>query len=102
MRMRRRDLRQVGGVLPGWAFRPAAIVIGLLVAWFACSAAAAAEGKRVMLLHSFGQGFKPWSEYASSIRGELYRQSPWPLDIIDQSLVTARSGDDDAEAAFVD
>src|SRR5262249_29303466 len=33
---------------------------------------------------------------------ELRRQSPWPLDITDHSLVSARSGDDDSEAPFVE
>ena len=42
---------------------------------------AAAESKRVMMLHSFGRDAKPWSDYAKNIRGELDRQSPWPLDI---------------------
>ena len=46
--------------------------------------AATAESKRVMLLHSFGKEFKPWSEYAKTIRDELNRQSPWPLDITEQ------------------
>jgi len=55
---------------------PAAMIF-LLVTSFACSAALAAESKRVMLLHSFGRDFKPWSEYAKSIRTELSRQSPW-------------------------
>jgi Skp family chaperone for outer membrane proteins len=41
------------------------------------SAAAAAESKQIMLLHSFGKEFKPWSEYAQTIREELKRQSPW-------------------------
>jgi hypothetical protein len=44
-----------------------------------CPAGFAAESKRVMLLHSFGLDFKPWSEYAKAIRSELVRQSPWPL-----------------------
>jgi len=64
--------------------------------------AATAEPKRVMLLHSFGRDFKPWSEYAKSIRAELDRQSPWPLDITDHSLVTARSSDEDPERPFVE
>ncbi len=64
--------------------------------------AAAAESKRVMLLHSFGLEFKPWSEYAKTIRTELERQSPWPLDITEHSLVTARSSDEDPETAFVE
>jgi signal transduction histidine kinase len=61
-----------------------------------------AESKRVMLLHSFGSEFKPWSEYAKTIREELNRQSPWPLDVTEQSLLTARSGDEDPEAPFVE
>jgi len=52
------------------------------------------------VLHSFGRDFKPWDEYARTIRTELERQSSWPLDIIDQSLVAARSSDDNAEQAF--
>jgi triphosphoribosyl-dephospho-CoA synthetase len=64
--------------------------------------AATAEPKRIMLLHSFGREFKPWGEYSTTIREELYRQSPWPLDITEQSVVTARSSDEDPEAAFVE
>jgi signal transduction histidine kinase len=64
--------------------------------------AATAEPKRIMLLHSFGREFKPWGEYATTIREELNRQSPWPLDITEQSVVTARSSDEDPEAAFVE
>ena len=68
----------------------------------AMTEAATAESKRVMLLHSFGTEFKPWSEYAKTIRDELNRQSPWPLDITEQSLITARSSDEDPEAPFVE
>ena len=60
-----------------------------------------AQSKRVVLLHSFGQDFKPWSEYARTIRSELQRQSPWQLDITDHSLVTARSRNEDPEVPFV-
>jgi ABC-type uncharacterized transport system substrate-binding protein len=62
---------------------------------------AAAQTKRVVLLHSFGQDFQPWNEYARTIRSELQRQSPWQLDITDHSLVTARSKTADAEGPFV-
>ena len=72
------------------------------MALFACQVALAAENKRVMLLHSFGQDFKPWSEYAKDIRAELKRQSPWPLDIIENSLVTARFSDENPDAPFVE
>jgi signal transduction histidine kinase len=68
---------------------------------FAALEPAAAESKRVLLLHSFGQDFKPWSEYARTIRRELQQQSPWQLDITDHSLVTARSKNEDPEVPFV-
>jgi signal transduction histidine kinase len=54
-----------------------------------------------MLLHSFGREVRPWSDYAQSIRSELQRQSRWPLDITEQSLISARSDDDDSEGPFV-
>ena len=82
-------------------FVTAGLVV-FLAASLGCSAGFAAEPKRVMLLHSFGQGFKPWSEYAKAIRVELERQSPWPLDITEHSLVTARSPDEDPEVPFVE
>jgi hypothetical protein len=68
----------------------------------ASATAVAAERKRVILLHSFGQEFRPWSEAAKSIRSELTRQSPWPLDIDNYSLAIARSGDDNPERPFVE
>jgi signal transduction histidine kinase len=73
-----------------------------LMQMFVCLAASAAEPKQVMLLYSFGKDFKPWSAYATSIRAELNRQSPWPLDITEYSLVSARSGDEDPETPFVE
>src|SRR5262245_3921050 len=65
-------------------------------------AATAAEPKRVMLLHSFGRDFKPWSEYARAFRTELERKSPWPIDFYEQSLDTARSSDENPEKPFAD
>jgi signal transduction histidine kinase len=82
-----------------WSYRIGLAAIGLLL--FAALNPAAAESKRVVLLHSFGQDFRPWSEYAKTIRSELQRQSPWELDITDHSLVTARSKNEDPEVAFV-
>ena len=63
---------------------------------------AAAESKRVMMLHSFGRDSKPWSDYAKNIRGELDRQSPWPLDITEHPLLAARSSEENPEAAFAE
>ena len=77
-------------------------LVVFLAASLGCQAGFAAESKRVMLLHSFGRDFKPWSEYAKTIRAELDRQSPWPLDITEHSLVSARFSDENPEAPFVE
>jgi signal transduction histidine kinase len=82
-----------------WSCRIGLAAITLL--FLATLEPAAAESKRVVLLHSFGQEFKPWSEYARSIRSELQRQSPWPLDITNHSLVTARFENEDPEVPFI-
>src|SRR5262245_62696020 len=82
-----------------WCCRFGLTAVALLL--FAMLEPAAAETKRVVLLHSFGQDFQPWSEYARTIRSELQRQSPWQLDITDHSLVTARSKNEDPELPFV-
>src|SRR5215472_7739073 len=74
----------------------------VLASAFDGSAAGALDPKRVMLLHSFGREVRPWSDYAQSIRSELQRHSPGPLDIVDHSLISARSGDDESERPFVE
>jgi signal transduction histidine kinase len=61
----------------------------------------AAEHKKVLILHSVGREFRPWNEYAKQIRAELDRQSPWPLDVGEHSLESARSGDSNPEPLFV-
>ncbi len=60
------------------------------------------ELKRVLLLHSFGREFRPWSEYARDTKAELERQSPWPLDIQEHALLTARFNNPGPEAPFVE
>ena len=77
-------------------------MIFCLLALLACEIALAAEPKRVMMLHSLGAQFGPWSEYAKAIRTELLRQAPGPLDIIDHALVSARDRDETAESTFVE
>jgi len=71
------------------------------VLFFAMTGAALSEPKRVLLLHSFGRDFAPWNEYARTIREELVRRSPEPVDIFEASLATARFADDE-EGPFVD
>ena len=76
--------------------------IGATILLLVTLGTAAAESKRVLMLHSFGRDFKPWSEYARTIRAELDRQSPWPLEITEHSLMSARSSDENPEAPFVE
>jgi signal transduction histidine kinase len=66
------------------------------------SGEAAAQPKKIMVLYSYGQNFETWSTWGREIRNQLKRQSPWPLDIQDHTLVTARHGDAAAEVKYVD
>src|SRR5438105_4008635 len=77
------------------------ILLSAVVLLFAMTGEASSEPKRVMLLHSFGRDFAPWSEYARIIREELGQQSKEPLDISETSLATARFAEDE-EGPFVD
>jgi signal transduction histidine kinase/ABC-type uncharacterized transport system substrate-binding protein len=79
----------------------AALVITLLLATQTRSLADA-EAKRVMMLHSFGPRFKPWSDYEQAIRSEISRQWRKPVDVLDHSLVNARRDDEESEALFVE
>jgi signal transduction histidine kinase len=63
--------------------------------------AMAADAKRVMFLHSFGPLFKPWSDYARTIRAETTRLAKWSIDFSDFSLASARSDDGESEALLV-
>jgi len=62
----------------------------------------AAQPKQILFLHSYGPNFQQATAWSAEIRNELNRQSPWPLDVQEHSLVTARSGDEAAEAKFVE
>jgi hypothetical protein len=63
--------------------------------------AAELNHKRIMILHSVGREFRPWNEHAKAIRAELDRQSPWPLDVQEHSVVAARAADIDSETPFL-
>jgi His Kinase A (phospho-acceptor) domain len=74
-----------------------AIVIGA-----STSSRAEGEPKRVLMLHSFGLRFKPWTDYAQIIRAEITRNAHRPLDFQDHSLLNARLNDDKSDGPFVD
>jgi signal transduction histidine kinase len=63
---------------------------------------AAAEPKRVLLLHSLGREFAPFADVSGRFREELIKQSTDPVDYYEISLETARFGGADQERPFVD
>src|SRR3954447_7778737 len=91
-----------------------ALPLRCLLAWAGAASFAAAivlatstssraqEPKRVLMLHSFGLRFKPWTDYAQFIRSGITRRSQTPVDFHDHSLLNARLADDKADGPFVD
>ena len=63
---------------------------------------AAAEPRRVLMLHAFGHAHSPWSDMAGSFRAELIKKSPEPIDVYEVSLDTARVQDPHDEGLFVE
>jgi signal transduction histidine kinase len=63
---------------------------------------AAAEPRRVLMVHAFGHAYSPWSDMAGSFRAELIKRSPEPIDLYEVSLDTARVQDPEDEGPFVE
>ena len=63
---------------------------------------AADQPKTILILQSYGQNFKPWSEYSKALRQELEQRSPRRLIIQEFSVITARAEEEKAEYQFVD
>ena len=63
---------------------------------------AAAEPRRVLMLHAFGHAYSPWSNMAASFREELIKKSQEPIDLYEVSLDTARIENSQDEGPFVD
>ena len=80
--------------------------------WLACSwlagllligasEPAAAQPRRVLLLHSFGPHFAPWNAIVGRLREELVKQSPYPIDLYEASLQSERFGQPQEHGPFV-
>ena len=65
------------------------------------SGQAAGEPKRVVMLHSFGLRFKPWTDNARVVRSEITRKMGGAVDFHDHSLLEARTSDAESEGPFV-
>jgi signal transduction histidine kinase len=68
----------------------------------AATSPAAAEPKRVLLLHSFGPQFVPWVFFAGQFREELFKQSPDKIDLYEASLEGARFQQPEEQRPIVD
>jgi ABC-type uncharacterized transport system substrate-binding protein len=75
------------------------LVVAFLV--FSTLGANAAEPKRVLLLHSFGRDFAPFSEMTKSFHAALVKRSPEPLDFYEASIFTARFREPENEDSLV-
>ena len=80
----------------------AALSAALLLAMLCQSQAGDPAPKRVLMLHSFGLRFKPWTDHARIARSEITRQSQIPIDFQDHSLVDARQFNEKSEVSFVE
>jgi signal transduction histidine kinase len=78
----------------------ATLAVALLLAALGQSQAADPEPKRVMMLHSFGLRFRPWTDYSEALRAELSRRRS--VEFQDHSLLNARRGSDKSDAPFVE
>ena len=63
---------------------------------------ASAQPKRILLLHSFGPNFGPWNVISARLREELKTQSPYTIDLYENSLQGDRFGEKDNERPFLD
>ena len=96
--------------------RPSACVRGVLgMIWFCRIAMAASalivsalpqvahsQPQRVLLLHSYGPHFAPWSVVSGRFREELIKRSPNAIDLYEASLETARLAQAPDEIPFVE
>jgi hypothetical protein len=74
----------------------------LIVLIFAAISPAAAEPKRVLLLHSFGPQFVPWVFFAGQFREDLFKQSPDKIDLYEASLEGSRFQQPNEQGPIVD
>ena len=85
-----------------WVTAAVVLVVSICGTAAQPKSAETAAQKTILFLHSFGPNFQPFATWSREIIRELNRQSPWPLDIQEQSLITARGADDPSEAKFVE
>lgn len=88
--------------LPRLAWWVALCNLVVLASVISASGAAAPPVRRVLILHSFGRDFAPYSAASSGFRTELARQSAAPIEFLEASLETARFAEGGSESPFVE
>jgi signal transduction histidine kinase len=63
---------------------------------------AAAQPKRILLMHSFGPTFGPWNVISARMREEIRKQSPYPIDFYETSLQGDRFGERQNEGPYLE
>ena len=76
--------------------------LALIAIFLAAASPAAAQPKRVLLLHSFGPQFVPWTFFAAQFREELFKQSPHKIDLYEASLEGSRFQQPGEQGPIVD
>ena len=84
----------------GWFSRVGMAAIALLLS--TTLQPLASEPRRVLLLHSYGPHFAPWSAVSGRFREELVKKSVNGIDLYEASLETARLAQAPDEIPFVD
>src|SRR5436190_8356484 len=79
-----------------------AIAAGLMLILFAVLGPVAAEPRRVLLLHSFGPHFSPWSAISSRFREALLEESRIAIDLYEASLHSRRLEETQDERSFIE
>jgi hypothetical protein len=65
-------------------------LVGIILLLFVVINPAVAEPRHVLLLHSFGPQFVPWTYFSGQFREALIKQSPNAIDLHEASLESAR------------
>jgi signal transduction histidine kinase len=79
-----------------------AIVAGVVLILFALLGPAAAEPRRVLLLHSFGPHFSPWRVVSNRFREALLEQSRIAIDLYEASLQSGRFAETLDDRPFIE
>lgn len=76
--------------------------LAVVLLFFVAACPAAAQPKRVLLLHSFGPQFVPWVFFAAQFREDLFKLSPYKIDLYEVSLEGARFQQPEEQGPIVD